>query len=161
MSTKQTLPRRKLRDAQPPRDERIEDHDAGEYEDGYGDPWQLVRRRLNAVSIDALREAGKTVEAHSLDDEPVAAPDLSEAAKAALKGFPRRALTNIEETVLVERFYGDDDGPLSYAEIAKIYGISSASQVRKIEQRALEKMRKCMSAERNIFKAGPKKPGDK
>jgi hypothetical protein len=104
------------------------------------DPWVKVRRALNVVSADALREAGKTVRGSSPDDEPITAPDLS-AALTALHNVPRAALSGMEHGVVYMRYF---DG-LSYREIAEECGLSGPAQAKKIEQRALQKLQKCLA----------------
>jgi DNA-directed RNA polymerase sigma subunit (sigma70/sigma32) len=104
----------------------------------------------------SLEEFGGDVEANpeSEPDDEAPAPNLTEAV-AALGKLVGDVLTKEERFVLVQRQVGD-----AYATIAKNARprISGPSQVRKIEQRAIKKLRVRLSNFQNDLKPKLDKP---
>jgi DNA-directed RNA polymerase specialized sigma24 family protein len=113
--------------------------------DPQGDPWPTVRRKLNVVSLDAV--GGDVDVADDVEDAEADEPerDLSEAV-AAMKRVYSNVLTNEEQIVFALRQI-----EVPYATIAKECRLSGPSQARKIEQRALRKMRERLSKYRKIL----------
>jgi hypothetical protein len=115
-------------------------------------PWRTLRRALNVRSLDA---AGGDVEDPSsyLDDEIEGRERNLSDATAALRDVINNALTKQERRVLIQRLIGD-----TYATIAAECRprLSSASQARKIEQRAMRKLQQRLSRFRDHF---TRKPG--
>ena len=123
--------------------ESIEDHDAefAAYED---DPWITVRRALNVVS---LREDMDVAVDYAGDDTGESPErDLRDATRAL--GNAIDALTEQEQRVIIQRSLGN-----TYADIAELCEppLGGPSQARKIEQRAMKKLRDRLSKFRKIF----------
>jgi hypothetical protein len=131
----------KLAKGQPiddPLDSMLE-HDA---EFAYEDPWRMVRRALNVVSLDA---AGGDVEdpngSYRGDEPDSQEPDRAEAI-AAMVGIIDNVLNKQERFVLLHRLAG-----VTYAFIAENSRprLPDASRAKKIEQRAMRKLRERLS----------------
>jgi hypothetical protein len=141
------------RNPQDPADQRIERDDA-EFAAWDDDPWQSVKRALNVISLDAV---GGDVE----DDRGRPGDDVDEpeSDRTALLATMERLVNNVlsreEQHVLIERLLG-----FGYAAIAARSRprISGPSQARKIEQRALRKLRERLSRFHNTLTPKVDKP---
>jgi hypothetical protein len=110
------------------------------FDEGGDDPWQSVRIALKVVSLDAA--GGNVEDPSSYPNTDVEAPDLSDAIRS-MNDAINEVLTEQERHVIVQRLGGD-----TYADIAEWCEppLSGPSQARKIEQRALRKLRERLSA---------------
>ena len=119
--------------------ESIADDDA-EFAACDDDPWITVRRALNVVSL----RGNMDVAADDTGESPER--DLSDATRAL--GNAIGALTEQEQRVIIQRSFGS-----TYADIAELCEppLSGPSQARKIEQRAMKKLRDRLSKFRKIF----------
>jgi DNA-directed RNA polymerase sigma subunit (sigma70/sigma32) len=123
-------------------EDSMADHDA-EFAHYGEDPWRTVRRALNMVSLDAVGGDVEDPSNRSYLDDEVEAPerDLSDLI-AAMQDIFNNVLTKQEQRVLIQRLLGD-----TYATIAGLCRprLSGPSQARKIEQRAMRKLRERLS----------------
>jgi DNA-directed RNA polymerase sigma subunit (sigma70/sigma32) len=108
----------------------------------YEDPWQMVRRALNVVSLDAAGGDVEDPNGSYADDEPDSQEPNRAAEIAAIADIFHNVLTKQEQFVLRHRLVG-----VTYPFIAENSRprLRDASRARKIEQRALRKLRERLS----------------
>jgi hypothetical protein len=112
-------------------------HDA---EFAYDDPWRTVRRALNVVPLDAA--GGNVKDPGNPDDELGSQePDRVEAI-AAIWDIIRNVLTKQEQFVLIQRLVGDTYATIAEESRPRLW---DASRAKKIEQRAIRKIRERLS----------------
>jgi DNA-directed RNA polymerase specialized sigma24 family protein len=141
----------------PPRNEaqitaQLEANDADYDPDAFHDPWPILRRKGKIASIEALGGDVKIDADAENEEAEKPEPDLNEAI-TALERVYGNVLTKEEQQVIRLRTLFEH----TYAAVAKMCRpqISGPSQVKKIEQRALRKMRERLSKFRDELTPKP------